>query len=188
MKFLFMLALVLFASHGLAQETPNPFDVQVNVSSVDGRFLIRAGYSVPISICEAYAFITDYEGSKNIPGIVEAKVISRMGNKVRVYRVVEEQILFFPIEMKSTVEYTELANKSLTFEQISGDIKSYKGSWKLSEDKDKVIFKYESQVDPNSIIPSAIIEYFIKNSMRGRFEAMAQGASQYRALETVGCR
>jgi len=90
--------------------------------------------------------------------------------------------------MKSIVEYTELANKSLTFEQVSGDMKSYKGSWKLLEDKDRVIFKYDAQVEPNSIIPSMIIEYFIKNSVRGRFEAMAQRANQYRSVETISCK
>ena len=188
MQLFLSLLLALLASQGLAQENSNPFDVQASVSSIDGRFHIQAGYSVPMNICKAYAFITDYEGSKNIPGIVEAKVISRSGNKVRVYRVIEEQILFFPIELKSTVEYTELANKSLTFEQISGDTKSYKGFWKLLEDKDRVIFKYDAQVEPNSIIPSTIIEYFIKNSVRGRFEAMAQRASQYKSLESVNCK
>lgn len=188
MKYLFALVFALLISPCLSQENANPFDVQVSVSSSDGRFRIQAGYSLPSNICKAYAFITDYEGSKNIPGIVEAKVISKTGNKVRVYRVIEEQILFFPIEMKSIVEYTELANKSLTFEQISGDTKSYKGSWKLLEDRDRVIFKYDAQVEPNTIIPSTIIEYFIKNSVRGRFEAMAQKGSQYKSSDAANCK
>ena len=188
MKLLLALALTFFVSHGYAQEGTNTFDVQVSVTSIDGRLHIQASYSLPISICSAHAFITDYEGSKNIPGIVEAKVISRVGNKVRVYRVVEEQILFFPVEMKSTVEYTELANKSLTFEQISGDTKSYKGTWKLTEEKDKIVFRYDSLLEPSSIVPTAIIEYFIKNSIRGRFESMAQRASQYKPPETLACK
>ena len=90
--------------------------------------------------------------------------------------------------MKSTVEYTELPNRSLSFEQISGDNRSYKGTWKLLEEKDKTVFNYDAQIEPNSIIPSAIVEYFIKNSMRGRFESMAQRASQYQSTETVVCK
>jgi ribosome-associated toxin RatA of RatAB toxin-antitoxin module len=164
----------------MAQENANPFDVQVIATSSDGRFHIQASYSLPINICNAFAFITDYEGSKNVPGIVEAKIISRVGNKVRVYRVVEEQILFFPIEIKSTMEYTELPNHSLAFEQISGDAKYYRGSWQLVEAKDKTVFKYDAQVEPNSIIPSAVIEYFMKNNIRGRFESMAQRAGQHK--------
>ncbi|MBU3629304.1 SRPBCC family protein [Polynucleobacter sp. AP-Reno-20A-A9] len=188
MKWFLTLALAFFLSPSFAQDNADPFDVQVNVSRVDGQFHVQASYSVPMNICSAYTFITDYEGSKNIPGIVEAKIISRLGNKVRVYRVVEEQILFFSIEMKSTVEYTELPNKSLTFEQISGDTRSYKGTWKLLEEKDKTVFKYDSQIEPNSFIPLAIVEYFIKNSMRGRFESMAQRASQYKPIEAVACK
>ena len=188
MKWFFTIALAFFISPSFAQENSNPFDVQVSVIPIEGRLHIQASYSLPINICSAYSFITDYEGSKNIPGIIEAKVISRVGNKVRVYRVIEEKILFFPIEMKSTVEYTELPNKSLIFEQISGDVRSYKGTWKLVEEKDKTTFKYDSQIEPNSIIPSAIIEYFIKNSMRGRFESMAQRAGQHKSIETVACK
>ncbi|MBU3622708.1 SRPBCC family protein [Polynucleobacter sp. AP-Latsch-80-C2] len=188
MKWFLTIALAFFISQSVAQENFNPFDVRVNVTLVDGRFHTQASYSVPMNICSAYAFITDYEGSKNIPGIIEARVISRVGNKVRVYRVIEEQILFFPIEMKSTVEYIELANKSLAFEQISGDNRSYKGTWKLLEEKDKTVFKYDAQIEPNSIVPSAIIEYFIKNSMRGRFEVMAQKASQFKSIEAIACK
>jgi Polyketide cyclase / dehydrase and lipid transport len=183
-----VLTFLFFISQSLAEENSNPFDVQVRVAPIDGQFNVQVSYSVPINICSAYTFITDYEGSKNIPGIVEAKVISRVGNKVRVYRVIEEQIIFFPIQMKSTVEYTELADRSLTFEQISGDTKSYKGTWKLVEEKDKTLFKYNAQIEPNSIIPSPIIEYFIKNSMRGRFESMAQRASQYKSIQTMSCK
>jgi hypothetical protein len=188
MKWFLALALTFFLSSSFAQDNTNPFDVQVNVSRIDGQFHVQVSYSVPMNICSAYTFLTDYEGSKNIPGIVEAKIVSRVGNKVRVYRVVEEQILFFSIDMKSTVEYTELPNKSLTFEQISGDTRSYKGTWKLLEEKDKTVFKYDSQIEPNSFIPLAIVEYFIKNSMRGRFESMAQRASQYKPIEPVACK
>lgn len=188
MKWIFSLALVFLISQAHAQENTNPFDVQVGVSPMEGRFHIQASYVVPIDICNAFSFITAYEAAKNIPGILESKVISRTGNKVRVYRVIEESILFFPIEMKSTVEYTETPNRLLTFEQISGDTKFYKGSWRLTSDKVNTSFKYEAIVEPDSFIPSAVIEYFMKNSIRGRFELMAQRASQHKAVEKLACK
>jgi hypothetical protein len=188
MKIIFPLTLILLTSQAHTQENVNPFDVQVSVNPVDGRFQIQASYIVPINICSAFAFITDYEGMKSIPGILEVKVISKVGNKVRVQRVIEEQILFFPIEMKSIMEYTEIPNRLLNFEQISGDTKFYKGSWKLTPDKDKTFFKYEALVEPNSLIPSAVIEYFMKNSIRGRFELMARRANQYRVTEMLACK
>jgi len=188
MKWLLTLILFVPISVSHAQENANPFDVQVSISPIEGRFQIQASYVVPMDICNAFSFITAYEGAKNIPGVLESKVISRTGNKVRVYRVIEENVLFFPIQMKSTVEYTETPNRLLTFEQISGDTKFYKGSWRLASDKDKTTFKYEALVEPYSLIPSAVIEYFMNNSIRGRFETMAQRAIQHKSVEKLACK
>ena len=188
MKWIFPLTLVLFLSQGYAQENTNPYDVQVSTRPIDGRIQIDASYTVPINICSAFAFLTAYEGAKNIPGILESKVLSRSGNKVRVYRVIEEQILFFPIELKSTIEYTEVPNRLVAFEQISGDTKFYKGSWRLLPDKDSTTFKYEALVEPHSLIPSSIIEYFMKNNLRERFELMAQKARENKQPVTIACK
>ena len=95
MKWLLILFLCTPGIGGYAQENVNPFHIQMRTRSIDGRIQIDASYAVPINVCNAFAFITAYEGAKNIPGILESKVISRLGNKVRVYRVIEEQILFF---------------------------------------------------------------------------------------------
>ena len=187
MKWLATLLIFFITPYSWAQENANPFDVQVNVTNIENRFQIQVSYAVPTNLCTAYAFITDYEDTKNIPGVIEAKVISRSSNRVRVYRVIEEQILFFPIEMRSTVEYTELPNQ-LLFEQISGDVRRYKGAWKLAADKNKVIFSYDAEVQPQSLIPSVVIEYFLKSSIRGRFESMAERASQYKPINKVACR
>ncbi|MBU3550569.1 SRPBCC family protein [Polynucleobacter sp. MWH-Berg-3C6] len=179
------LSLSTIQSH--AYENSNPHDVQVSVSSEDGHFKILASYEVPIDICTAYTFITDYEGAKYVPGIIESKVISRTRNRVRVQRLIREQILFFPIEMKSLIEYTEFPNKLITFNQISGDNKQYQGSWRLSETRDKTLFRYEAIFEPNSLIPYLVIEYFIRNSVRGRFEFMAQRAAQTKFPEILAC-
>lgn len=188
MKWIFSVTVFACCFQVFAQEAGNPFDVQAVVNSIDGgRFQINASYVVPINLCSAFAFLSDYEDAKNIPGIAESKVISRSGNKVRVHRVVEEQILFIPIEIQSVIEYTEVSNRQLTFEQISGDTKFYKGIWRLTPDKEKTLFRYESVVEPNSMIPNMVIEYFIKNSIRSRFEFMAQRAAQKKFSANLAC-
>jgi len=187
MKWIFSTALLLCCLQALAQEAGNPFDVQTTVNAMDGRFQINASYLVPINLCTAFGFLSDYEDAKNIPGITESKVISRSGNKVRVQRVVEEQILFIPIELHSVIEYTEISNRLLSFDQLSGDTKFYKGTWRLTPDKDKTLFRYESVVEPNSMIPTFVIEYFIKNSIRTRFELMAQRAAQKKLPGSMAC-
>ena len=188
MKWLFPLILVLLVPLSQAQDNTNPFNVQVSVTPANGRFQINASYTVPINSCTAFAFVTDYEGSKNILGIIEATVISRVGNKVRVRRVIEEDVLFFHVSMKSLIEYTETPNELVTFEQLNGDAKSYKGSWKLISNADKTIFKYDGLVELDTVIPSAVVEYFMKNNLRARLASMALRASQYRPAETMACK
>jgi ribosome-associated toxin RatA of RatAB toxin-antitoxin module len=188
MKRLVPLILVLLVSLSHAQERPNPFNVQVSVIPVNGRFQINASYVVPINICSAYTFITDYESSKNIPGITEATVISRVGNKVHVRRVIQEEVLFFPITMKSLIEYTETPNELVSFEQINGDAKLYKGTWRLIPNGDQTTFKYDGLIELDLAIPSMIVEYFMKNNLRGRLGAMALKASQQAVLEMRACK
>lgn len=188
MKWLYSFALILLVSLSHAEESSNPFDVQVNVIPINGRFQINASYIVPINICSAYSYITDYEGSKNIPGITEVAVISRVGNKVRVRRVIEEDVFFFHVSMKSLVEYTENSNALVSFEQLSGDAKLYKGTWKLVPSGNKTIFKYEGLVELDTIIPSIVVEYFMKNNLRGRLGSMALKASQSKTVEAGACK
>jgi hypothetical protein len=188
MKLLLPLVLVFLSALSHAQESLNPFNVQVSVSLVNGRYQINASYVVPINLCSAYSFITDYEGSKNIPGITEATVLSRAGNKVRVRRVIEEEVLFLPISMKSLIEYSETPYELVSFEQLSGDAKLYKGTWRLIPNGDKTTFKYDSLLELDSVIPAVIVQYFMKNNIGSRLGSMALKASQHRPVEILACK
>ena len=188
MKQLLYFFLIAWFGIAFAQEASNPYDLKVAVTRMGDRFQVIASYDVPINVCEAFAFITDYEGAKSLPGIVDSKVLSRSGNKVKVARLLEERILFIPFEMRSELEYTEFPNRALLFEQTSGETKYYKGSWRLLPEKDFTTFKYDAQVEPNSLVPSAVIEFFIKNIVRRQFESMAEVASIKKLLPAKACR
>jgi Polyketide cyclase / dehydrase and lipid transport len=188
MKLILSFLLSFMASMAFAQNVPTPNDLKVSVSRVGGKFQVSASYQVPITLCGAYAFLTDYEGARNIPGIVESKIIAREGNKVKVARTVEERILLIPIEMHSVVEYTESLNQGLAFEQISGDAKYYKGTWSIAADGELTLFKYQGAFEPQSSMPNFVIEYFIKNSMRDRFLRMAERAAQKSDPLSLACR
>ena len=188
MKQLLYFFLIASCGIALAQESSNAYDLKVAVTRAGDRFQVNASYEVPITLCEAFAFITDYEGAKNLPGIVDSKVLSRSGNKVKVTRLLEERILFIPFEMRSELEYVEIPNKALLFEQFSGDTKYYKGSWRLLPEKDFTTFKYDAQIEPNSLVPSAVIEFFIKNILRRQFESMAEVASLKKSAPLKNCR
>ena len=188
MKWLLTLILSFSSLQVCAQDANNPFNVQVNIKRANGRFLISANYTAPIQPCNAYAFLTDYEASKNIAGVVDVKILSRSANKVRVSRVLEEDILFFHVELKTVVEYSEVPYNLLNFEQVSGDAKFYKGTWKLVPDKDKTVFKYDAEVGLDSVVPMAVIEYFMKNNLNERLESMAQKAAQYKPPTVLACK
>ena len=72
-----LLYFFLIASLGIAcaQEASNAYDLKVAVTRSGDRFQVNASYEVPITVCEAFAFITDYEGIKNLPGVVDSKVL-----------------------------------------------------------------------------------------------------------------
>lgn len=74
-----------------------PYDLQVFVGKSGAGFKVQASYVTPVSQCEAYTFLTDYEDVKTIPGIVESKVRRRNGHKVTVERLIEERVLLVPI-------------------------------------------------------------------------------------------
>ena len=188
MKWIAPFLLCVCASLCLGNEAQTLYDLKVSVQRNGERFQIKASYIAPISLCNAYSFLTDYEGAKSIPGIVESKVISRAGNKVQVERLIEERILLIPIEMYSVMQYTEISNQGLSFEQISGDAKFYKGSWRLSTDGGITLFKYESIFEPQSVIPNFVVEYFIKNSIRERFGLMAEKAAQRNVIPALACK
>ena len=188
MKWILISILSFISLQASAQDSDNPFNVQINIKPANGRFHINANYSVPIAPCNAYAFLTDYEASKNIAGVVDLKILSRSANKVRVSRVLEEDILFFHVELKTVVEYTEVPYRLLNFEQVSGDAKLYKGSWKVVPDKDKTIIKYDAVVELDSIVPMMVIEYFMKNNLQERLESMAQKAAQYKPSAALACK
>lgn len=74
---LLLIPLACFAANDGA-----PFDLKVFVGRSGSGFQVQATYVAPVNECQAYAFLTDYEGAKNIPGIRDSKVLSRAGNKV----------------------------------------------------------------------------------------------------------
>ena len=168
---LFCLLNILVIAISAADQSPK--DVIVYVHKVGDKFEVKASYLVPIDLCNAFAFITDYEDARNIKGITESKIISRTDNKVIVERKAKETVLLFPLEINTTLEYTEMPNRGLNFEQIHGDNKTYKGTWRLEPQGSSTKFVYQSVIEVNSMVPKTVLEYFMKNTIKKRFEALA---------------
>ena len=177
MKQLVVFTLGVLVSICNAAERQPKTEVGVSVHKVGESFEVKASYLVPMDMCNAFAFITDYEDASNIKGIAESKIISRTDNKVIVQRKAKETVLLFPLEINTTLEYTEMPNRGLNFEQIHGDNKTYKGTWRLEPQGNSTKFVYQSVIEPNSMVSKTVLEYFMKNTIKKRFESMAARAS-----------
>ena len=187
-KRVFLVCLLIGSQPCIAITERAPYDLQVFVEKAGSAFKVQASYVTPVSQCEAYTFLTDYEDIKTIPGIVESKVRRRNGLRVTVERLIEERVLLFPIQMRSEVEFTELPNQGLNFIQIKGDNKAYSGTWRLQTNEKGVLVRYASIIEPDSVIPNGIIEYFMRNNIRKGFEMMAEGMERSRDTLSLACR
>jgi hypothetical protein len=112
----------------------------------------------------------------------------RNGNKVTVERLIEERILLFPVQLRSEVEFTELPNQGLNFIQTKGSSKAYAGTWRLQTNEKGVLVRYASIIEPDSVIPNGIIEYFMRNNIRKSFEKIAEGMERSRDALSLACR
>ena len=90
--------------------------------------------------------------------------------------------------MRSIVQYKETSDQVLNFEQLSGDAKYYKGSWRLDPEGDGTRFKFRATIELSSIVPRSLAEYFITGQMTKRFEAMAENATQRLAQKQFICK
>ena len=166
-------ALVVLVLSAAVQSKPEDYDLKLNVTRQGEVFKTEASFRLPLNACQAYRFITDYDAATQIPGVLSSQSTRIDKQRVRVERVLRERILFFPIDMHMVLEFTERPGKGTDFVQISGQAKSYQGAWRLEPDGAQTVFVYQTQSVPDSAMPGAVVEYFIKNRLGKSFEAMA---------------
>lgn len=118
--------------------------------------------------------------AKMIPGVVSTTTSRLDSNKARIDRTLQDRILFFPITLRMVMDVTESPAKGSDFVQVSGEAKSYMGSWRLEETVDGTVFRFKSESEPDSVWPKPVIQYFIKNRLASSFEAMASVGMAYR--------
>lgn len=156
----------------------DPFKLQVDVRQVGDAFNTQASFKLPLTVCQAWNYIVDYDAAVHIPGVASSKT-TRMGpGKARVERSLRETFLFFPIRMRTVMEYTETVNKGTDFVQVEGESRSHRGSWRLESASDGTIFRYQAVSEPDSSIPMPVIRYFLDKRLRSSFAAMAQFGAQ----------
>lgn len=166
----------------------NPHELDINIQRTGPRFQVQVQFTAPVNACQAFAFLTNYEEAKSIPGIKSSKVLSRESNKVLVERIAKERILLIPIYLHSTLEFTEVSQLQLDFIQLKGDAKSYNGSWIITPDNRGVRFTHHAAFELDTAIPLFIVQYFLENSAAKRFEFMAEQVAQIQIANNSPCK
>jgi hypothetical protein len=150
------------------------YKIKVDVMQLGNIFHTQVSFYLPLNVCQSYRYLTDYDAAINIPGVIASSTRRIEANKVQVERMLQERILLFPIKMRMVLEFTELPNLGTDFVQISGQAKFYKGTWRLEPEGSGTMFKYRTESEPDSVMPKAVIEYFIKNRLNSSFESIAK--------------
>lgn len=181
-------AILLLIACKPSMATGNPHELDINIQRTGARFQVQVQFTAPVNACQAFAFLTNYEEAKSIPGIKSSKVLSRESNKVLVERIATERILLIPIYLHSTLEFTEVSPLQLDFTQLKGDAKSYSGGWIITPDKRGVRFTHHAAFELDTAIPLFIVQYFLENSAAKRFEIMAEQVAQIQMATNSPCK
>lgn len=160
------------------------FNLKLDVQQQGRTFVTNASFKLPLNFCQAWLYLTDYDAATNIPGIIASRTTPLGNNLFRVERSIKDSILFFPIRMNTVTEFKQLPEKGTDFVQIEGKAKSHRGSWRLEEQPDGTVYRYHAVSEPDSLLPMAVIKYFINNRLESSFAAMAENGA---ARKDIAC-
>lgn len=145
-------------------------DVQRKGDTLD----VHVSFALPLSRCQAWAFLTDYDSIREIPGVLEARSERIDPTTIRLERVVTERVLVYDLKFHSLMEARELPGVGLDFVQIKGDMKRYSGTWRIESAENRSVFRYRAQLEPDSFLPMAVIRAATQAQMERSFAAMAR--------------
>lgn len=150
-------------------------------------FNITGSFVLPLTLCQAYKYLTDYDVEREIPGVVSVKHTRISPRRVQLQRDLEERVLFFPVQIQSIIEITEQPNRGMDFVQLSGNARYYKGQWRLEPLENGTRFVYHAETDPGTIFPDSLARQAIEDSLRRNFDAMAEIALKRQAQLQSKC-
>ncbi len=161
--------------------------LQVDVQRDGKLYTFIASFDTPLTQCAAYRYLTDYEAAKSLPGMVESAAYRESANKVRVERTTDEQVLFFHVRLHSIMEYVEKPYEGISFVQLSGDSKAFRGTWSILPKPHGSTLRFRGVWEPDTLIPLFIIDHFAANGLVDRFSAIARLAGKREGIDAAEC-
>lgn len=183
-----ILFLFLFmTNNNMAWSDAHYHGLQVDVKRDGNLYTFNASFDTSLSTCAAYRYLTDYEAAKNLPGVVESSAYRQSANKVKVERTADEHVLFFYVRLHSVMEYTEKPFDNIAFTQLTGDSKTFQGSWDIEPNQQGSTLRFKGLWEPDTLIPLFIIDHFAKNGLIDRFNAIAELAEKRKNMQPTSC-
>jgi len=182
-----ILFLSLFATNNIAW--PDPFypGLQVEIRREGDLYFFMASFDTTLSKCAAYRYLTDYEATKNFPGVIDSVVYRQSANKAQVDRTVDEHVLFFDVRLHAVMEYTEKPFDRIEFTQLTGDLKAFWGSWDIEPNQQGSTLRFNGFMEPDTLIPLFIIDHFIKNGLMDKLNTIAMMAEKRKDIPPRRC-
>lgn len=147
--------------------------LQVEVRREGDLYTFSARFNTTLTKCAAYRYLTDYQSDKDMPGVIESRAQRESANQVKVERIVDERILLFDVRLHSVMEYTERPFDGISFTQLAGDSKSFRGSWTILPNRQGSTLSFTGLWEPDTVIPLFIIDHFAESGLADKFRAIA---------------
>lgn len=162
--------------------------LQVAESRTGSLYTFTASFDTTLSKCEAFNFLTDYAAARNLPGIVESVPHRLSPSEVLVDRTAVEEILFFHVSLHSVMKYVERPFEGISFTQVSGDSKTYRGRWAILPKEHGTTLKFTGYWEPDTLMPDFVIDHFAKSELAGKFSAVAHLSEKKKYSDPSLCK
>ena len=181
---LFLLAVLVCHASWAEERYPG---LKVGVTRKGDVYTLTASFDTSLSKCVAYHYLTDYQAAKELPGVIKSTFRRESADHVKVDRVASERILFFHVRVHSVMEYTEKPFNGLSFTQLSGDSKMFRGSWEIVPRLQGSTLQFNGTWEPDTLIPNFVIDHFAENGLIDKFSAVARLAEKLKDKLSASC-
>ncbi len=66
------------------------YKIKVEVTQQDRVFHTQASFHLPLSLCQSYRYLVDYDAATSIPGVISSTTTRLDVNKAQVERLLQE--------------------------------------------------------------------------------------------------
>jgi hypothetical protein len=182
-----LISLLLIAAGRMCWAGDDRPRLQVDVKREGRIYTLSADIDTSLSKCAAYKYLTDYDAAKDLPGVIQSLAQRQSDNQVKVERVADERVLFFHVRIHSVMEYTEQPFDKVSFVQVSGDSRMFRGNWAIEPTRQGSTLRFQGLWEPDTFIPYFVIDHFAKDGLTDKFSDIAKLAEKLKSALSASC-